>query len=119
MLISTMDDDRCRYAFIVNWKPFKCPFFVERCRRSKIELKHIRFYEPNVVYVPKNLEHIIHLLTKIVDVGDRGVALDTVCEAISYTVNFTNKDVVCLQTKVVEEVIKHKLKASCNNYIIT
>ena len=109
--------DGCRYAFIVNRKAFECPYFVECCRRTKIELKHIRFYEPNVVYVPKKLEPLIYVVKKVQDEDNRTIALDAVCQDIRNNKQEKDSYLVCYQQKVVETVIHNRLHSKQSNIV--
>ena len=109
----------CRYTFIINRKPFQCPFFAECCRHTKIKLKHIMFYEPNVVYVPKHLEPLVHVLKKVQDANDRTIALDVVCEEMCNKKQAKEVDLVWYQKTVVDAVIHNRLFTKQNKSILT
>ena len=55
------------FAFIVNVKCLPDPFLVEISRRTKTERKTVEFYEPNVLYCPREMEPI---LKAILDDGE-------------------------------------------------
>jgi hypothetical protein len=50
------------FAFIVNVKCLPDPFLVEMSRRTKTERKTVEFYEPNVLYCPKEMEPILQAI---------------------------------------------------------
>jgi hypothetical protein len=49
---------RC-FAFIVNVKRHPDPFLVEMSRRTNLQRMTMRFYEPNILYCPPEMEPIL------------------------------------------------------------
>jgi hypothetical protein len=54
-------------SFIVNVQCLPDPFLVDMSRRTKTERKTVEFYEPNVLYCPREMEPI---LKAILDDGE-------------------------------------------------
>jgi hypothetical protein len=50
------------FAFIVNVNCLPDPFLVEISRRTKTERKTVEFYEPNVIYCPREMEPILQAI---------------------------------------------------------
>jgi hypothetical protein len=49
-------------AFIVNVNCLPDPFLVDISRRTKTERKTVEFYEPNVIYCPREMEPILQAI---------------------------------------------------------
>jgi hypothetical protein len=103
------------FAFIVNVNCLPDPFLVEISRRTKTERKMVEFYEPNVIYCPREMEPI---LQAILDDGElfrnhRQVVKQAMVSSIKSTSNPSNFKYSEMQelasTAIIDsEILKHQ-----------
>ena len=103
------------FAFIVNVNCLPDPFLVEISRRTKTERKTVEFYEPNVIYYPREMEPI---LQAILDDGElfrnhRQVFTQAMVSSIKSTSDLSNFKYSEMQELAVtainhSEILKHQ-----------
>ena len=103
------------FAFIVNVNCLPDPFLVEISRRTKTERKTVEFYEPNVIYYPREMEPI---LQAILDDGElfrnhRQVFKQAMVSSIKSTSDLSNFKYSEMQELAVtainhSEILKHQ-----------
>jgi hypothetical protein len=99
------------FAFIENVNCLPDPFLVEMSRRTKTKRKTVEFYEPNVLYCPREMEPI---LQAILDDGElfknhRQVVKKAMVATIKSSVNSSNLLYSELQELAVNAIIDSEI----------
>jgi hypothetical protein len=99
------------FAFIVNVECLPDPFLVEISRRTKTERKTVEFYEPNVLYCPREMEPI---LKAILDDGElfknhRQVVKKTMVSTMQSTPNPSSLKYIEMQELAMTAIIDSEI----------